>query len=115
MKMSNTYMQTTAQHLASRGFLLTTDVDEKRDAVGTCLFVRTRYLLKRAMESIVMEALIHHTGKEAFYLEFGWHSASFLSFPLDSWKHRDDRVEFKFRPTDDTGEGLALTVWLRQQ
>lgn len=115
MKMSGAYMLETVRHFESRGFMLTTDADTRRTKDGTLLFERQRYTLKRPFEAITLETLTYPDGRETFYLEFGWHAASFYSFQLDSWKHRADRVEFKFQPSNETGEGLALTVWLRQQ
>lgn len=115
MKMSGTYMAETAHHFESRGFMLTIDDDERRAKDGTVLFTRKRFTLKRPLESIGMEALTYPDGRESFFLEFGWHAASFFSFQLDSWKHRPDRVEFKFQPSNETGQGLALTVWLRER
>jgi hypothetical protein len=114
MKMTSTYMAETAAHFESRGFMLTLDSDDRYSKDGSLVFHRQRYILKRPLESIVMESLRYPDGRETFYLEFGWHAASFFSFQLDSWKHRADRVEFKFQPSNETGEGLALTVWLRE-
>ena len=119
MKMSLDYLAQTVAHMGDRGFAVSKSEDVARTPQvegqpGEVLFERVRYTLtRRAGEELVLEGLRYPTGEETYFLEIAdYHGLSCFSFELDSWKHRPDRVEFKFYARPDTGLGLAVTLQL---
>ena len=65
-------------------------------------------VLRRCVE---LETVEHHTVPERYYLALNrWHDLTITSYPLDSWKHFKDRVEFKFDINATTGMGLSFIV-----
>ncbi len=111
MEMSADYMRQTAEHMAAKGYALEVERDEKeRD--GQRIFVRDRYALTRNdNEHFILECITYPDGQEKYFIEVKrYHSIYTFSFPLDSWKHRPDRVEFKYYALPETGLGLSFIL-----
>lgn len=113
MKMSLAYMEATAAHMASKGWQVTrTEKTHERD--GQLVFVAHQFALARGDGArFEMETLVYADETLAYYLAIAaWHGLSVTSYPLDSWKHRPDKVEFKFAISPDSGLGLSFIVQL---
>jgi len=104
--MTAEWMGTTADFLAANGWEVER-LDTEDDA-----FVRTRYDIRGGdREHLVLEALTYPDGDERYWLQLvSWHGLRSYPFPLDSWKHRDAFVEFKFHVEPVTGLGLSFFV-----
>lgn len=114
MEMSAAYLAETARALAEAGFQLTEETwDEEATPAGPG-WRGTRFRLSRGKrESFVLEAVHHDSGEVSYFLEIAcFHGLQSHSFPLDSWKHFSNRVEFKFYTMPDTGMGLSVTLEL---
>ncbi len=113
MQMSSAYMAETVEHLCQHGW-----VAERRDDTheqdGAPVFERSTWVLQRGEEEhLELEALSYADGAETFYLAIpGFHGLSSHSFPLDSWKHRPDRVEFRYHAMADSGLGHTFVLQL---
>ena len=107
MKMSPEYLEETARHLASAGFQIEqTNTDYGDDVLGTT------FLLTRPDESVELEHVLHPDGSTRYYFALDFHGLKARSFPLDTWRHWPDRVEFKLRVHPDLGSGFAFTIAL---
>ncbi len=111
MEMSAHYMRETVAFLATKGYNVTTEQDEKRRD-EQLIFVRERHTISRgAQESFLLETLTYPDQTETYFLEikhyFALHS---FSFPLDSWKHRPEKIEFKYYTHPETGLGLSFIL-----
>lgn len=109
MEMSPQYMQETAEALSQRGYSLKAYRrhidDEPRHPVDTYELTRD------GREHIILECVLHPEVPASYHLELRkYYALSSFSFPIDSWKLRPDRIEFKFYSKDDTGLGLSLTL-----
>ena len=113
MEMTPSYLRETAEHLAASGYALETSEDQ-HEREGLLLFVRTRYDLRCGeAEHLALECLEYADGVVRWYLAVeAWHGLTSTSFPLDSWKHRPDRIEFKYETSAATSLGLAFVVQL---
>ncbi len=110
MEMTPAYMAETAEFLRGEGYALS--IDEQTYGAGAHAPKATCYTVQRGPAlHLVLETVHDVDGGVRYFLEivryFGLRS---YSFPLDSWKHFPDRVEFKFIPKDATGLGLSFTV-----
>jgi hypothetical protein len=111
MKMSADYMQETVEWMAQQGFAVHPSQDRVESPSGALLFERSKWLLTRDNERFALESLLYPSGKEAWYLAIEhFHGLRCNSYPLDSWKHRAEWVEFKFQQDAETGLGLAFTL-----
>ncbi len=112
MKMTLEYLGETVASLAGHGFDVVREEDEAHRG-EVLLFRRVRYRLERGCaECVVIEALSYPDDSVAWWLAVEqWHGLVANSFPVDSWKHREDRVEFKYYAPAETGLGLAFTLW----
>ncbi len=112
MEMSIKYLNETADALEGLGFGVERILEPDAPS-GKGVFARHRFVLSRPDEKLVMEGLVYPDGTVRYYLEFvDFHGIHSFSFPLDSWKHRPERIEFKYYERLDTGEGLSLTLKL---
>ena len=108
--MSLSYMRQSATFLSQWGF----EVEEKEgvlgsDAAGDC--ISHQFRLRREGEELVLEAVVHPTYGLRYFLEIvHFHGMSSFSFPLDSWKHRDERIEFKYYCLPNDGRGLSFIL-----
>lgn len=112
MEMSPAYLGETAKFLEGKGFSLDR---EETDYRGDGAVVGRKFVLRRDSEHLILEVVEYQDGAPKYFLKVeNYHGLSTFSFPLDSWKHRPDRVEFKYVPVDDTGLGLSFTIDLRE-
>lgn len=112
MKMSLGYLRETVEALAAKGFAATvTETTRERD--GAVVFVAHRHELTRgARERLILSCLRYPDGRETYWLEIAdYHGLHADEFELDSWKHRPDRIEFKYYSRED-GVGLAFVLAL---
>ncbi len=87
------------------------EVVEPRVVEGRTGFVRTRYrLVRQPHEVLTLECLTYPDATETYWLDFQWHGLESTTYRLDSWRHREARVEFKYAVDADTGTGLAFVV-----
>ena len=110
MEMTPLYMAETAEFLSGEGYRLT--VGRAHYGEGALAAKSTRYeLLRGEHQHFVLETVEHPEACTRYFLEvvdfFGMRA---FSFPLDSWKFFDDRIEFKFVPVDATGLGLSFII-----
>ncbi len=116
MEMSPDYARETAEALESCGYDRVTEEETVSHAGEDC-YRSIRHRLTAAQQKLVLECVIYPDDDVRYYLElvryFGLRSSS---FPLDSWKYRDDRVEFRYYTQPSTGAALTfvLTYPIRQ-
>lgn len=112
MEMTRAYMHETAEALAAAGFELEHATDRvERD--GALVFERDTHVLTRIGERLVLESVHYPDGEDRWFLAIeAFHGMTCTSFPMDSWKHRADRVEFKFAADAETGLGLSFVLRL---
>jgi hypothetical protein len=105
-------MAKTVQQLSEWGFVPSTTKDERR-LQDYVVFERTRYSLVRgAKEQLALEVLAYPNGSTSYWIELiDWHGLLCTPYRLDSWKHRDDRVEFKFHVDAKTGMSLSFMLF----
>ncbi|MFT6143895.1 MAG: hypothetical protein ACJAZO_001408 [Myxococcota bacterium] len=113
MKMTGEYLTETTARFAEVGFTVAVVTDQDTTD-GELHYDRDRHILTRGTrEHIEIEHITYPDGTVAWWLMIvTWHGLRADSFPMDSWKHRSDRVEFKFMASQETGLGLALVVHL---
>ena len=115
MEMSPEYLAETVQVLETAGF----DVGRERDDYGDAdsPVPALRYLLQRGVhEHFVLEVVMPPDAPARYFMELtSFHGLSSFSYPIDSWKHRSDRVEFRYYSDVRTGQGLALTLRLEPE
>ena len=116
MEMSPAYMASTAAHLEAAGWRTERSVEE-RQRDGALVFTAARYRTTRGDDEVLaFESLTYPDGTHAYYLAIeAWHGLTCTSFPLDSWKHRPDRVEWKFAIEPATSLGLSFVVALARR
>ncbi len=109
MKMSLEYMQQSADLMSTHGYALTV---ERVDYGDESLSVpAVRFVLRRDRQHLVLETVQHPDVGERYFAEIvHFHGLHANSFELDSWKHRDDRIELKFQARDDGSGGLAFVL-----
>jgi hypothetical protein len=112
MEMSPEYLAETVQVLESAGFDVARENNDYGDLDGPVPALR--YDLRRgAREHFALEVVMPSGAPAYYFLELtSFHGLSSFSYPLDSWKHRVDRVEFRYYSDVRTGQGLALTLHL---
>lgn len=103
MEMTPEYMAETVKHLATCGF----EVESGTEVYGerTC----DRYRVQGKGVDIVLESFRDDEGPR-FFMECKYHRMRWTSFPLDSWKHFPNHVEFKFYSLAETGMGLSFIL-----
>jgi hypothetical protein len=111
MEMSPAYAAETAEALSQKGFSVMRE-PLPEDTDGVLVYEGDRYTFEAEGERLVLEVLTYVSdGEHAYFLEIAdFHGLRTFSFPLDSWKHRDNRIEFKFVADPRTAMGLAFTV-----
>lgn len=110
MDMSLDYLRETVEVFASRGF----DVETEESSVereGEVVHTTVRHLLRRGSdEDFAFSCVRYPDGTESYWLEIRrFHGLRTFDTELDSWKHREDRVEFKYYPRED-GVGLCFIL-----
>ncbi|MEM6992469.1 MAG: hypothetical protein AAF721_18290 [Myxococcota bacterium] len=102
-------MEETAEFLAGRGYRLLVEpvLYGGTDAAAKA----TRYELRCGEhQHLVLETLQHPGARPRFYLEIRrFYGMRAYSYPLDSWKFFEDRIEFKFNAAD-TGLGHSFIL-----
>lgn len=108
MQMSLTYMEETVAALATKGYAVERTlqpIDEEGTVVGH------QFVLTKPSVELHLETVVHPEVESRYFLEItNYHGLWSHSFELDSWKHRDDRIEFKYQPRPDGTGGLAFTL-----
>ncbi|MBO6939105.1 MAG: hypothetical protein JJ863_29315 [Deltaproteobacteria bacterium] len=108
MEMSLGYMVETVEALATKGYVVERAEEPYADdgSVVGHLFTLTKPEVELRLETVV-----HAEDGERYFLEIkSYHGLWSHSFELDSWKHRPDRIEFKYQPRPDGTGGLAFTL-----
>lgn len=110
MEMSADYLRQTAAYLKGRGYAL-----EEADVDYGCINDKPcrghRYICTRPGERLILEVVQNPKEGERYFLELAeYHGLTVTSFPLDSWKHFKDRVEFKFYALPENGLGLSFIL-----
>jgi len=112
MEMSLAYMEETADALVGHGFAIARErcsYDPEDAVVGHCFELTAPAIHLR------LETVQHPESPERYFLEIvDYHGLRSHSFELDSWKHRPDRIEFKYQPRLDGSGGLAFTLQLTE-
>ena len=112
MKMTAAWMEETVASLEGQGFVCERET-APRELEGVVVFERTRYVLRRddGRRRLAVEVLVYPNGTETYWLEvMDWYGLSFTPYQLDSWRHRDDRLEFKYGVDPETAMGLSFTI-----
>jgi|GEM_PF-1479109 len=115
MEMSTAYMTETVEYLETQGFRrTTTPLTKERDGVVIYEGERHELVVGQAdTEFLALEVFRYPDGTERYFLELvAFHGMMSYPFELDSWKHRPDRVEFKYYAPADTGVGLSFILSL---
>ena len=108
MEMSLDYMRETAEALEKKGYALSTEEEDYGDDVRGY-----RFHFEKPGQTFSLETVVHPARGETYYLEISdYHGLRSHSFELDSWKHRADRIEFKYQPRADGTGGLAFIIGL---
>ena len=106
MEMSRAYLEETVAAFTSRGWTEAVETERVGDAGDKDSFVRTQWRLDRPDKVFVLELVDHATEGERYFLEIvGFHGLRTYSLELDSWKHRPDRIEFKYLAHPELGMG----------
>lgn len=110
MEMSADYAEETARALAERGYRC--ERSEERRMDGEVLrFSATRYALTAPGQRLLLEVLAYPDGELRYFLEIAdYHGLSSYSFELDSWKYRDEYIEFRYYTHPETGGALTLQI-----
>ncbi len=112
MEMSHEYMRETVRAMQVGGFELTSSGSSSPTGNGPGFEVSRYELVRGDAEDLVLECLEYSDGSETYWLELRkLHTISSFSFQLDSWKHRESQVEFRYYPRDD-GVGLTFVLAL---
>ncbi|MDH3226265.1 MAG: hypothetical protein OEM67_04150 [Thermoleophilia bacterium] len=110
MEMSHEYLRETVRVMQGSGFELASPASSSRSGGGPG-YESSRYELTRGdAEHLVLECLEYPDASETYWLELRKvHTIRSFSFQLDSWKHGEAQVEFRYYPRAD---GVALTFVL---
>ena len=110
MEMTPAYAAETADVLSSHGYTCDIDTEERRHD-NDPVFTATRYRLSAPAQTLVLEVIIYPDDEVRYFLEISdYHGLSSYSFELDSWKHRDGYIEFRYYTHPETGGALTLKI-----
>jgi hypothetical protein len=110
MEMSPKYAAETASELAQHGYTCEQSEEERRDG-DVLRFKATRYALTAPRQRLIMEVVSYPDGDTRYFLEIAeYHGLSSFSLELDSWKYRDDYIEFRYYTNPETGSALTLKI-----
>lgn len=70
-------------------------------------------LLRDDTSRITLEHIPYEDGHRYFIEVHNHFGLAMTSFEMDSWKHREDRVEFKFYIHPQTGMGLSFILYFQ--
>ncbi|MBX2867594.1 MAG: hypothetical protein KTR18_02910 [Acidiferrobacterales bacterium] len=110
MEMSPEYALETVKVMANRGYTL--EVQEKERVDGDIVrFKGVYYHLGADQQKLVLEVLHYPSQEVRFFFEIvEFYGLSSFSFELDSWKHRDEYVEFRYYTNPETGGALTFKL-----
>lgn len=110
MEMSPEYAAQTAGELTRHGYVCQQSEEERKD--GEILrFTATRYALSAPGQQLILEVVRYPEGDARYFLEIAeYHGLSSYSLELDSWKYRDDFIEFRYYTNPETGGALTLKI-----
>lgn len=112
MEMSVAYLADTVASMAENGWTLESD-EEYVVVEGVLSSMITKHRLTQGEDRVLsIEAIAYADGTESYFMaieRYGYITST--SFPLDSWKYRDNRVEFKYYTHPETGLGISFIVW----
>jgi hypothetical protein len=110
MEMSPEYADETTAVMAEHGYTLNIDKENRMD--GSILrFESTRHQLRAENQQLILEVIRYPDGEARYFLEIARYGGlSSFSFELDSWKYRDDHVEFRYYTNPDTGGALTFKL-----
>jgi len=110
MEMSPEYALETARIMSERGYALETDEKERIDG-DVLRFKGVYYRLSTAQQKLVLEVLHYPDAGVRYFLEITeYYGLSSFSFELDSWKHREDYIEFRYYTNPETGGALTFKL-----
>jgi len=110
MEMSPEYAMETARVMSERGYTLEVEENERIDD-DVLRFKGVYYRLGADQQKLVLE-VIHYPDQEVrYFLEIAeYYGLSSFSFELDSWKHREEHVEFRYYTNPETGGALTFNL-----
>ena len=108
MEMSLAYMEETVNALATKGYA----VERSQETYDEALAVTGHtFVLTKPSVELRLETVLHPEDGSRYFLHIvDYHGLWSHCFELDSWKHRPDRIEFKYQPRADGSGGLAFTL-----
>jgi hypothetical protein len=110
MEMSPNYASETADVLANHGYSLKTDEQECTNQTEL-RYNAIRYHLTAKNQELILEVVSYPNGDNRYYLEIVQYlGLSTFSFELDSWRFRDDHIEFRYYTNSETGEALTIKL-----
>lgn len=110
MEMSPEYAKETAANMAERGYTLSIDKEKRTDG-SIIRFKATRYQLTAENQKLVLEVIRYPDDEVRFFLEINqYFGLSTFSFELDSWRYREDFVEFRYYTHPETGGALTFKL-----
>ncbi len=110
MEMSPEYARETASVMAKRGYTL--EVKEKERIDDDILrFKGVYYHFSADQQNLVLEVLRYPDQQVRYFLEIAqYYGLSSFSFELDSWKYREEYIEFRYYTNPETGGALTLKL-----
>ena len=113
MEMSLDYMRETVAFMRAHGWAHQREERTMADEPGALQRREVHELRRPDGAHLRLEGLAYEDGSERYYLtllEFSGLSSP--SYRVESWRHRDGRIEFKYYEEHRTGEGLSFVVEL---
>jgi len=112
MEMSLDYLRETVDFFRARGFEVDSEEERvERDGVEVHTTHRS-ILCREPREHFALSCVRYPDGVETYWLEIrDFHGLRAFDTELDSWRHGDDQVEFKYYARED-GVALAFTLEL---
>lgn len=110
--MSDVYLGETAAFLESKGYQKETRSSIYGSPEDPEHANSVQHILRKGDEEhFILEVVTHPSAPDRYFLEIcKFHTMRSQSFPLDSWKHFPDRVEFKYYVLDEAGLGLSFIL-----
>ncbi len=110
MEMSPEYALETVRIMSERGYTLETEEMERIDG-DVSRFKGVYYRLGSAQQRLVLEVLHYPDTRVRYFLEIAeYYGLSSFSFELDSWKHHEEYIEFRYYTNPETGGALTFKL-----
>ena len=116
MEMSPEYAQETANFLAQQGFTLDLKTQPVLDKhTQEKRYQSTQYRLTCTQQNLVLEVVSYPDDSHRYFLEIQHYFLASFSFELDSWKYRDEHIEFRYYTNPETGGALTFKLFYPDQ